>query len=296
MKWIDEKVLQKDFKESFKKYNSWVEKKCGEKLISVSYNQPFDRYPDLWCVLESGKSIPVEVEWRTKDFNHDPKIIEDNGGFIVVLQNNIPTFGIDQLELDKDHFRSWYNKNSNKIFTESINQIISEKSVIKRPPKLWFYYSSSSSYKNREKTLESGVMGVPFQFRQLERFKDIRKGDLFCMIGPFENMRSGRIKFEEFKKDKKISSKSLLLFPITKGYYYEETKIWDHSVSYMESEKLKNYPHRCDFNREPILSLNNIKLKNLSITSKRDLHKLPYSIFWDGDSDVLIDLISHSKR
>ena len=45
-----------------------------------------------------------------------------------------------------------------------------------------------------------------------------------------------------------------------------------------------------------IKSLKDIKLSKLSITSKRDLHKLPYSIFWDGDSDVLIDLISHSKR
>ena len=92
MKWIDEKVLQKYFKESFKKYNKWIEKKYDQKLISVSYNQPFDKYPDLWCVLENGKSIPVEVEWRTKDFNHDERIIEDNDGFIVVLQNNIPTF------------------------------------------------------------------------------------------------------------------------------------------------------------------------------------------------------------
>jgi len=33
----------------------------------------------------------------------------------------------------------------------------------------------------------------------------------------------------------------------------------------------------------------------LTETSKRDLHKLPYTIFWDGDSDVLIDLIGHSK-
>ena len=86
MKWIDEKVFQKYFKESFKKYNSWVEKEYGEKLVSVRYNEPFDRYPDLWCVLESGKTIPVEVEWRTKDFNHDPQILVNQNGFIVVLQ------------------------------------------------------------------------------------------------------------------------------------------------------------------------------------------------------------------
>ena len=116
MKWIDEKVFQKYFKESFKKYNHWVEKYYGEKLVSVRYNEPFDRFPDLWCVLESGKTLPVEVEWRTKDFNHDPQIIENGDGFIVVLQNNIPNFGLKQLELDEDHFRSWYNKIVTRFF------------------------------------------------------------------------------------------------------------------------------------------------------------------------------------
>ena len=42
-------------------------KKYGEKLISVSYNQPFDRYPDLWCVLESGKSITAGLDYNRKN-------------------------------------------------------------------------------------------------------------------------------------------------------------------------------------------------------------------------------------
>ena len=110
MKWIDEKVLQKYFKESFKFYNSWFVKTYGENATSVKYNVPFDRYPDVFVTLESGKELPVEVEWTTKKFDHDPTVIEDGDGLIVVLQNNDPFFGLRQLELNKEHFKSWYVK------------------------------------------------------------------------------------------------------------------------------------------------------------------------------------------
>ena len=47
MKWIDEKVLQKYFKESFKFYNSWFVKTYGENATSVKYNVPFDKINSL---------------------------------------------------------------------------------------------------------------------------------------------------------------------------------------------------------------------------------------------------------
>ena len=56
-----EKVLQKYLKESFKEYGRWFEDEYNEKLVSVRYNHPFDAYPDLYGVLESGKNIPIEV-------------------------------------------------------------------------------------------------------------------------------------------------------------------------------------------------------------------------------------------
>ena len=278
----------------------WFEREFNEKLISVSYNEPFDKYPDLWGVLEGGRSIPIEVEWTTKDFNHDPKIIEDNNGLIVVLQNNNPTnFGLKQLELSKDKFEKWYVKNSKRIFSESIDTVIKEKSQVRRPPKLWFYYSSKSSYRNREKTLESGTMGVPKTFRQLERFKDIRKGDLYCFIGPFENFK-GRSTFEDFRKNRKIICKSLVLFRVSKGHYKDDTKIWDHLPSKLHyvddmEKKIGNFPQRFDFKKTPILNINDIKLTGLSVTSKRSLHRLVNTIFWEGDPNILIDLISRSR-
>jgi hypothetical protein len=293
MKWIDEKVLQKYFKESFEQYNNWFLKEFDEKLVSVEYNQPFDRFPDLYGVLESGKRIGMEVEWTTKDFNHDHSVISD--GLIIVLQNNDPFFELKQLELSKEKFEKWYVKNSKRIFTESVNTVIKDKSKIKRPPKLWFYYSGTDSFKNREKTLQSKTFGVPFNFRQKERFQDIRKGDLFCFIGPFKNMRGGRVQFDEFKKNRKLLCKDLTLVRITTDYFYDENEIWEHKVNYLTDDNLKNYPHRFNFDSQHILNLKDIKIGRLSLTSKKGLHTLLYTIFWDGKPELLIDLISRSK-
>ncbi len=293
MKWIDEKVLQKYFKESFKFYNHWFESTYGEKATSVRYNKPFDSYPDVYATLESGKEVPIEVEWTTKKFDHDPKIIEDGNGLIVVLQNNDHFFGLRQLELNIDHFKSWYVRNSKRIFDESIKEIITDPLKIKRPPKLWLNYVSKSTKLNREKTLESGVFGVPDAFRQLAKFKDIRKGDLLCYIGPFVGFeKGGRIPFEDFKKNRKLKCEEVLVFTVTKDYYYDESKIWDHKISYLDDEKIKNYPHRFEFDKTAIYTKQNFKIYSLSITSKVSLHQLVSSIFWDGKPETLVDIMS----
>ena len=129
--------------------------------------------------------------------------------------------------------------------------------------KLWFYYSGTDSFKNREKTLQSKTFGVPFNFRQKERFQDIRKGDLFCFIGPFKNMRGGRIPFDEFKKNRKLICKDLTLIKITTDYFYDENEIWEHKVNYLTEDNLKNYPHRFNFDT-PILNLKDIKVSGVS--------------------------------
>ena len=296
MKWIDEKVLQKYFKECFSHYQYWFLNEYDQKVISVSFNEPFDRYPDVYAVLESGKSIPIEIEWTTKDFNHDPTILQEQNGLVAVLQNNNPLFSIKQLELDKNKFKKWYVKNSERIFDESIKQIITDEKKIKRPPKLWFYYSGTGFKKNKDKAFEKGVMGVPEVFRQLERFKDIRKGDLFCFLGPFRGFeKSGRANVEKFLKNKKLRCENLELVKVTSPYYYDESRIWDFDVNYLSPEKVNNFPHRFRFSKKLIMKLNNINIGSLSIPTKRILQKLPGSIFWDGNSKNLVELVSRSK-
>ena len=88
---------KKYFKESFDQYNNWFKEEYSEKVVSVSYNEPFDAYPDVYATLESGKILPIEVEWTTKDFNHDP---------------HSSVFDVTQTQVIKNKFSrvlSWYD-------------------------------------------------------------------------------------------------------------------------------------------------------------------------------------------
>ena len=296
MKWIDEKVLQKYFKESFKQYNDWFLTEYNQKVTSVSYNPQFDKYPDVYATLEDGRIIPIEVEWTTKKFDHDPTILEHQDGAIAVLQNNDPLFSIRQLELDEKKFKKWYISNSERIFEESIKEIVVDPAKIKRPPKLWFYYSGTGFIKNKNLAFENGIMGVPEVFRQLERFKDIRKGDLFCFMGPFKGFdRTGRANFEKFRKNKKLYCENLEVVKVTQSYFYDDSKLWEHNVDYLDESKVKNYPHRFKFSKDLVIDLKNVKIGSLSLPTKRIMQKLLNSIFWDGKPEQLIELVSRSK-
>lgn len=296
MKWIDEKVLQKYFKECFKEYNDWFLAEYNQKVTSVSYNEPFDSYPDVFAILENGKSIPIEVEWTTKKFDHDPTILEKQNGAIAVLQNNDSLFSIRQLELDNKKFKRWYVKNAERIFDESIKEIVTDPSKIKRPPKLWFYYSGISFKKNKERAFQKRIMGVPDVFRQLERFKDIRKNDLVCFIGPFQGfVKTGRADFETFRKNRKLYCENLEVVKVTQSYFYDESKLWDHDVAHLKQSKVKNYPHRFKFSKELVVELKDIKISTLSLPTKRIMQKLLNSIFWEGKPEQLVELISRAK-
>ena len=179
VKWIDEKVLQKYFIEKYSKYSY-----KGNKIISARFNQPFDRYPDIICVLENHEEVPAEVEWKTSDFNHDINILKDNDGFLIVYEKD-QNFELEQLEIDQKDFEKWYIKNARTIFRESIDEICSE--IVERKfPELWFYYFDKRSYKDfLDYSKGIGIWGVPGivkEFRQLYRFRDIKKGDLIMFL------------------------------------------------------------------------------------------------------------------
>jgi len=52
-KWVAEGVLQKYFVENHTKYSY-----KSQKIVSARFNQPFDSYPDVFCVLEDKKEVP----------------------------------------------------------------------------------------------------------------------------------------------------------------------------------------------------------------------------------------------
>ena len=296
--WFNEIVLQRYLKESYDEYQSWFESEYSEKIVSVEYNpKGLDKYPDLYGILKSGKRIPIEVEWTTNKFDHDATVIEDGDGCIAVLENNIPLFPLRQLVLDRVKFRKWFIKNSEGIHDETVDSRISKKASKKRPPKLWFYYNTESEMVNRSQTLKAKVFGVPFVFRQLERFKSIKKNDLICFVGPFKGYgkTGGRVPLNDFLKNKKMVCNEMSLYKITSDCFYSESKIWDYETKTISPEKIKNYPHRFKFDVNAIADIIDIKISNLTLPSKTALHKLPYTIFWEGKPDILVDLISMGK-
>jgi hypothetical protein len=182
-KWVAEGVLQKYFVERHEKYSF-----KGQKIISARLNQPFDTYPDVFCVLEDGREIPAEVEWKTSDFNHDIELLRKADGFLIVYRKD-QQFELKQIEIDEDDFKKWYVSNSGDLLSESIKDLESE--IRERDfPELWFCYLPKDAYRHfvdfslkfSEKNGLWGVPGTVKEFRQLNRFRQVREGDLVLFI------------------------------------------------------------------------------------------------------------------
>jgi len=285
-KWIDEKVLQKYFIDCFTRY-----KYKEHKIISARFNQPFDRYPDLICVLDNHKEVLAEVEWKTSDFNHDVNVLKENDGFLIVYQKD-QSFELEQIEIDQKDFEKWYVKNAKTIFKQSIDEIFSE-IVERKYPELWFYYLDKNSYRDfLNHSQDIGIWGVPGivkTFRQLNRFREIKKGDLIFFLAQWKTKGTGgRVSFKKFKG----TFEKGFLHLVTKDYYYDDkTKIWPDRGQW----RGEIFPHRFDFNKKPILELKDIKISKLSYTTRASLHQLIYSLLWHGNASSLVDIISHAK-
>jgi len=285
VKWIDEKVLQKYWKENCRKYTV-----KGLKILKCRFNPTFDQYPDVYCLLENNEEVPAEVEWKTSDFNHDISVLRENNGFIVVLKQN-QNFEMEQVIIIQEDFEKWFTKNSKKILSESLKQIIEEIST-RNFPKLWFYYLNKSANLHFYQEIEKQTWGVPKKFRQLNRFRDVKKEELIAFIGPWYPQRKkgkaitgGRVPLQKFKG----RIEKIIVFRVTSDYYCDDTELWEHGSS-------EKWPHRFKFSKEPILELKDININRLSYSAKTNLHKLIYAIFWEGNPSSLVDLMSHGKK
>jgi|GEM_PF-2024261 len=286
-KWVDEKVLQKYWVENCKKYSL---PSRNLKIIKARFNPAFDKYPDVFCTLEDNTEVPAEVEWKTSDFNHDISVLKENKGFIIVFKED-QNFELEQVVVRRDDFENWFNNNSDRLLSESLKEIVTE--ITERKfPKLWFYYLDAKGKKHFYEKIITRTWGVPKEFRQLDRYRDIQKDDLIAFIGPWYPPRKkgkaisgGRVRLEKFRGD----IEKVLVFRVISDYYYDETEVW-------EKGSHQRWPHRFKFSKEPILELQNIKLRRLSPSTKANLHKLIYSIFWDGNAFSLVDIMSHSEK
>lgn len=109
-------------------------------------------------------------------------------GFLIVYQKD-QQFELDQIEIDKDDFKNWYVSHADTLLSESVSDL--EEEIRGREfPELWFYYLDKNSYRHfvefsmklSDKKGLWGVPGIVKEFKQLNRFRQIREGDLVLFI------------------------------------------------------------------------------------------------------------------
>ena len=81
--------------------------------------------------------------------------------------------------------------------------------------------------------------------------------------------------YDEVKKSH--SNDKIYLFRVTSDYYFNESKIWETSPKGKWKNEL--YPHRFHFDNTPLVIMKNIKINQLGLTSKKELHSLVFSNF-----------------
>lgn len=125
MKWVEEKILQLYFVENFHKYRLWIGM-VPRRISACRFNYDFDGFPDLICTIE-GKEYPAEVEWRSSYYDHFDNPLHEmfvrQGGFVIVLEKDIPLENVRQLLIDREDFRLWFVENSPRLFDESVDNL-----------------------------------------------------------------------------------------------------------------------------------------------------------------------------
>jgi hypothetical protein len=210
----------------------------GNKIKRSVANIPLSITPDIKeNLFEDGSKMPCEIKWTTSSFT-DPeqirKIIGLNG-FLLVFKKDRTDCPIPQIEIDRKDFESWFQKNSNKLATETTRKYSDSK--ISKEPTVYINYLSTrmSGRKNWEIAKKYKTWGVSRNdFEKLNKLvENVKKGDVILFFYAFHGT-SVRVKPEKFKGH---FSKIYALL-VTKSYYRSNTpKIWDD----------KEYPHRLKF-------------------------------------------------
>src|SRR3990172_3045253 len=136
--WLRERVLQRYVMENPTKF-----KPFGKKILKFRDNK--DKFPDLYCILEDGKEVPAEVEWKSSNFvqhGHDINELKNNSGFLLVCEKDQDLgFEIPQIQIDIPDFENWFTKNSLRIINDT-TEPYKHPEKIRKIPKLWFSYLS----------------------------------------------------------------------------------------------------------------------------------------------------------
>ena len=131
-KWVHEKILQRYVRDNPQKW-----KIHGKKVQAINYNDPFDAYPDLLFTVEGEPNlIPVEVEWRSSDFDHDPKVLIERNGMVFCLKKDQEDEinGVKQFEIPRNGFQIWFKSNATNLIKDTLSNF--DESVTRNTPKL----------------------------------------------------------------------------------------------------------------------------------------------------------------
>ena len=299
MEWIPEKVLQRYVVKNFQKFQEEFQNRFNSKINYARHNKPIDKYPDIYFVLEDKQEIPIEVEWKTSNFDHDPQILLEQNGYIFVgiIKPDIDVGSIKQIQIDLKDFEKWFERNSKKLVeetTKSLHEIDEERQL----PKLWFTYlgQKGDAIKHFEPALIHGIWGVQKNYNPTTKnqISDVKKEDLIAFI-IHGKMFNGRIPLDEWnKKSFKGYFEKIYVFRVTKTYFKDDSKIWKTNQNSKWKDEL--FPHRFGFNNNPLLIMKNIKINQLGLTSKRELHNTTFTNFRKCEPHTLVDIMHNAEQ
>ena len=304
-KWIDEKVLQKYFVDNFDDY-SIVLNGVTRKIISCRFNEPFDRFPDLYVVLDDGFEYPVEVEWLSSHYDHDQrnkektktqpythKMFEENGGFLVVLEKDSEIYSFQQIIIDKRKFEKWFKKEALSLIHESIQQFEQERLKKRTHTKIWFIYVSEKVEKNWTHS----------RLKSNSDIKDIKADDIVIFFGPVEVgskklkgwPRVSDEKLREVAKAKDYVIHNIEVFGVTKSYYYEKNNVKYVPIWSDEDKINQKYPNRFEFNTKNIAKVNSLTFNEINFYTLTKLKEAIMRSPIEIDYSNFVELLRYFK-
>ena len=291
IKWIHEEVLQRYIRENPRKWRI-----NGKRVLAVEYNIPFNEYPDLYFTVEGGDRIPVEVEWTSRDFDHDVNSDKFENGWIFVLLKNMEDshIGAPQYEVSQRDFVRWVKSNAEKLATDSIASF--QETYQRKTPKLWIQYigARGNAINHYDIALERQTWGIPAG-TALNRFKKIQKNDLIMFVIQGTGFGGRVAKKTWHKRSFAGKFRKIQVFRITKKYYESSQIIWPRSRTG------QIWPHRFDFDAKnsgeiPFLNMKNLIVKKMATKEKEQLRTVVSANFIEGDHSTLVDCMHCSEQ
>ena len=317
MKEIPELTLQKYILNNFNEFNDDIIRLFNSPIISAFPNYPEDRFPDIFFKLENGKTIPIEVEWKTRKFDHYdhddfPKFKNNDGLVMVAVKEDDVNLGLEQITVDLDKFEKWYLEYSKQLVKDELKDLRKLlKTKKKRQPRLWvtLLTKKGGALKHFEAALQYETWGIQKNYKVATgkgtRLEEIQKDDLIVFLaglhGSYKSKKTGKLVFGRYNMTEwgKATFNGKFdyacVFRVSEGYYENnEPKIWKTGSKGKWKDEL--YPHRFKFNKNPLLIMSNLRVKDLSVSTKSELQNVVYTNFRMCDPKILVDIMHNADQ